>query len=178
MCGNGAIAVGCFLGAEQGVFDLLVSSNILAVGTEAGFGFVDLPKNREHLNTKRTSNDVLGYSIVGEPHVVMIVEDAHGIGQNEFKELASRFPERNTTIASRHGEYLIRARTYERGVIAETGACGTGAMAACYALTMQPRQSSRKRFTVEMSGGILFVDFNQDFDRLSARCRLQKVLIG
>ena len=175
LCENGAIAVGCFLGAEQGVLELLVSNKTLSVGTEAGFGFVDFPKNWDHLNAK-ASNDVQEYSIVGEPHVVMIVDDAHGIGQNEFRELANRFPSRNTTIASKHGDYLIHARTYERGVNAETGACGTGALAACYALSMMSGQSAKKQITVEMSGGALFVNCNLDFDRLSAVCRLQKVL--
>jgi len=54
------------------------------------------------------------------------------------------------------GEAVIRVRTYERGVEAETDACGTGAVAAALVSLLSGRTEARAT-RVEMPGGILRV---------------------
>jgi diaminopimelate epimerase len=52
----------------------------------------------------------------------------------------------------------VRARTYEKGVEAETLACGTGALASALAARLSGRISA-DHVEVEMPGGVLRVGF-------------------
>ena len=64
------------------------------------------------------------------------------------------------------GPGRVRARTYEKGVEAETLACGTGAVAAALAAALGghlgPDNEGRQSVAVEMPGGTLEVGFTGD----------------
>ena len=71
----------------------------------------------------------------GVPHAVIPVEDAAGVdvaveGRQVRRHAMFAPAGANADFISREGPGLIRVRTYERGVEAETLACGTGAVAA------------------------------------------------
>ena len=59
------------------------------------------------------------------------------------------------------GPSLIRVRTYERGVEAETMACGTGAVASAIVSHLY-RGAGDSPIAVQMPGGVLTVEFQQE----------------
>lgn len=65
----------------------------------------------------------------------------------------------NVDFVEISGDEALRMRTFERGVEAETKACGTGATAAALADFIERGGRSQRR--VEMSGGALHVDLGE-----------------
>jgi diaminopimelate epimerase len=61
------------------------------------------------------------------------------------------------------GPSLIRVRTYERGVEAETMACGTGAVASAIVSHLY-RDAGDSPIAVQMPGGVLMVEFKKEGD--------------
>jgi diaminopimelate epimerase len=59
------------------------------------------------------------------------------------------------------GPSLIRVRTYERGVEAETLACGTGAVASAIVSHLY-RDAGDPPIAVQMPGGVLMADFKKE----------------
>ena len=106
----------------------------------------------------------------GSTHFVQWVEDLpHYDVDGEGKRLRwdPRFPQgANVNFVEVCGDHLA-VRTYERGVEAETWACGTGATASAIAshargadcFTRVDEASGRVRFAVHAPGGRLAVDF-------------------
>ncbi len=64
------------------------------------------------------------------------------------------------------GSATIRARTYEKGVEAETLACGTGAIAAAIVAGDRYYRGAN-RVEVVMAGGTLYVGFNRGTEGIS-----------
>jgi diaminopimelate epimerase len=64
------------------------------------------------------------------------------------------------------GSGRIRVRTYERGVEAETPACGTGAAASALISSLYAEVGAPP-IEVQMPGGILSVDFRRSGDRFT-----------
>lgn len=112
----------------------------------------------------------------GVPHYVELVGDVDtvdlcGRGRAIRHDLA-RFPEgTNVDFVTVTGPGRLRIRTYERGVEAETLACGTGAVAAAIAVNrlLQPAVS---HFTIAARGGELRVDFRRTDDNRYTGIRL------
>lgn len=84
---------------------------------------------------------VTGHFVVcGVPHFVVVVDDARRadvLGLGAALRWAEAFAPEGVNVdfvSPLPGKRGWRMRTYERGVEAETGACGTGAMAAALAL--------------------------------------------
>lgn len=169
MCGNGGRCFALFahhagIGDEVKRFDStdgLHSARMLradALTGEIELGMIDVgeifrsPEGWLALNT-------------GVPHYVEIVDDVDamdvaGRGRAIRYDLA-RFPEgTNVNFVSVTGRGALRIRTYERGVEAETLACGTGATAAAIAVnrTLQPNVD---RFEIAARGGRLTVGFER-----------------
>jgi diaminopimelate epimerase len=80
---------------------------------------------------------------VGVPHIVIIADDAddfadaetfHAIGRALRLHEAFAPAGTNVNVVSRIDDETWRMRTYERGVEAETLACGTGAVASAIVL--------------------------------------------
>lgn len=101
----------------------------------------------------------------GVPHCVLFVASVEEIDVaakgGVIRRDTGRYPEgTNVDFVAVEGEGRLRVRTYERGVEAETLACGTGATAAALAANraLQPAVS---RFEVHMPGGRLDVEFER-----------------
>lgn len=131
LCGNGARCVAAFareIGAAK-------------AGTmrfESAAGFIDaeiLEGNLVKVSMPSPSEMSADYALVGVPHKIVQVDDlASADVEREGRRirLAPEFAPGGVNVDfvvyRRPGRILIR--TYERGVEAETGACGTGAVAA------------------------------------------------
>ena len=80
-----------------------------------------------------------GYLIAGVPHVTILVPDVEAVdvvGRGRPIRHDRRLPQgANVNFVSEAGPGRWRIRTYERGVEAETLACGTGAVASAILLT-------------------------------------------
>jgi diaminopimelate epimerase len=83
---------------------------------------------------------------IGVPHAVTVVDDAdafaspgdfHTFGR-DIRNRSDCFPAgTNVNVIHRVNAHTIRMRTYERGVEAETLACGTGAAASAFLATVR-----------------------------------------
>ncbi|HWE44284.1 MAG TPA: diaminopimelate epimerase [Gemmatimonadaceae bacterium] len=83
---------------------------------------------------RRESEERIGYAVAGVPHLTVLVEDLDGAdvaGRGRALRFAPEVgPEgANANFVAREGRGWAM-RTYERGVEAETLACGTGAVAS------------------------------------------------
>ena len=107
----------------------------------------------------------------GSPHFVQWVKDLRSFDvEGEGKRLRwdSRFPAGVNVNFVEAGESFLSVRTYERGVEAETWACGTGSVASALAsfvrgekcfVRMEENGAERIKFAVNTLGGELAVDF-------------------
>ncbi len=99
----------------------------------------------------------------GVPHYVEFVRgvetvDVAGRGRTIRRDTA-RFPQgTNVNFVEVTGPGALRMRTYERGVEAETLACGTGATAAAI-VTHHALQHDRTDYEIAVPGGLLHVRF-------------------
>lgn len=99
---------------------------------------------------------------VGEPHLVIFVEDVDRV---EVPEVGHRvrfsdFVQEegvNVNFVEVVDQGTIRVRTYERGVEDETPACGTGATAS--AVLSHRLQEINNHITVEMPGGAVEISY-------------------
>ena len=116
----------------------------------------------------------INYINTGVPHAVVFVEgldkiDVAGIGR------AIRFHKRfkpagaNVNFVEVRGVNSIRVRTYERGVEAETLACGTGAVASAIisSLRLEAPKLHNKLKVLTQSGEALGVYFNRHKNKVS-----------
>jgi diaminopimelate epimerase len=120
----------------------------------------------------------LHYAVSGVPHAALIHESAKDVPRNEFIEMARNvrfhplFGEKGTNVNlfTPLREDALYFRTYERGVEAETQACGTGAVAVSVIAARLGLVSSPVE--CETSGGdILIVEFDP-VDSGACACRL------
>lgn len=99
----------------------------------------------------------------GVPHYVEFVgdvaaADVAGRGRTIRRDTA-RFPQgTNVNFVEVTGPGTLRMRTYERGVEAETLACGTGATAAAI-VTHHALQHDKTNYEIAVPGGLLHVRF-------------------
>lgn len=124
-----------------------------------------------------------GYAVVGVPHVVIEVPDVAAVdvvgrGSKIRRDRSLAMGANVNFVApARDGSWMIR--TYERGVEAETLACGTGAVASAIMLAAWGRAASPVRL-VTKSGLTLTVRFRRDGDlwHPSLRGSAELVFIG
>ncbi|MFN4081285.1 MAG: diaminopimelate epimerase [Saprospiraceae bacterium] len=104
----------------------------------------------------------------GSPHYVQFVEQVADIDVGRegaavrYAEPYVRFGGINVNFVSETGPGAIAIRTYERGVEAETLACGTGVTAAALAYAIRRDLYGDLRIAVAARGGDLSVDFWRD----------------
>ena len=110
--------------------------------------------------------------MIGVPHVVGFVDDADNVEHLDAIGRAIRNDAQlhpagaNVNLVHRINESTIRMRTYERGVEAETLACGTGAV--CSAIAANRHGIVQQPVTVRVSSGMdLTVSWRADGDRLT-----------
>jgi len=103
---------------------------------------------------------------LGNPHVVVFVDDLDGVDlatEGPLLERAPQFPERvNAHFARVDSPTHVTVRTWERGSGA-TRACGTGACAVCVAGAVTGR--TERAITVTLPGGDLHIEWS-DEDRV------------
>ena len=158
LCGNASLCstnLAVELGmAQGGGFVLHTASGPLKARIRDGLPEVDLEPVDE---VKPDASDLgvkqgeirLGYARVGVPHVVV------EIGDIESADVTGRGPElrnhlalpdgANVNFVAKTAEGMFVYRTYERGVEAETLACGTGAVATAIMLSSwgeSPRETT------------------------------------
>lgn len=147
LCGNASLCstrLAVELGlAQAGGFVLHTAAGALKARIRDGLPEVDLEPVRD---VKPDASDLgqqsgearLGYACAGVPHVVVEISDI------ESADVTGRGPElrnhpalaegANVNFVSKRPDGSFTYRTYERGVEAETLACGTGAVAAAILL--------------------------------------------
>lgn len=115
--------------------------------------------------------------VVGVPHAVLVVDDIgetstehdgfHAFGAMIRHHEAFGPDGTNVNVVQRIDDTTLRTRTFERGVEAETLACGTGAIAS--AIVSYRAQLVRRPVSVLTSGGgTLTVDFDWRDDQAEA----------
>ena len=173
MCGNGArcliryaveseiMADRYILETDSGRYEATVDGSIVKL-------FVPNPRDYMPLQSSVLPEGIDDASFVwtGTEHIVAFVND---LGQTAVLELGSML--RNNLSISQTGSNVnfvecgnsvsseLTARTYERGVEAETLACGTGAMAIAIVAHLQ-NKAAAPPIVVHMPGGDLVVDFD------------------
>src|SRR5262245_26745727 len=149
LCGNATLCT-TRLAIELGVaspagLDIETDSGVIAARIKDDRPEIDLQPVREvqasyeALECKPGERRI-GFSLVGVPHVVVFVEDLEtvdvvGRGRAIRRHASlTRGANANFVARDRYGRW--RMRTYERGVEAETLACGSGAVATAILLTV------------------------------------------
>lgn len=170
MCGNGARCFAAFVRRELGSQDSLTFETLAGV-IEAQFSGPlitvtltppeDLVLGQQlELNGSRLTSHSLN---TGVPHAVIFVDDAEQAKVSEQGRAIRQHPHfapsgTNVNFVQVLKPDFIRVRTYERGVEAETLACGTGVSAA--AMITSRLQKAAPPISVQVQGGdVLTVDF-------------------
>lgn len=148
MCGNGAMCGARFaglIGAAPPEMAFSTMSGVVRARVDEVTGQVELampdtgPVEPPRTVTVEGTTFELIPIQVGVPHCVLYVDDADAFGTREELERIGRSIRRsvafipagtNVNVVSYLGDNRLRMRTYERGVEAETLACGTGAVAS------------------------------------------------
>jgi len=163
MCGNGARCISRFaheMGAapdDMTIETLAGTVSARIVGSRVRLHLTD-PRDWALDQVLTLDGRTIPYGSVntGVPHVVLDVPDV-AVEEVEKTGRAIRYHEAfqpagtNVNFVQRMGDDLLRVRTYERGVEAETLACGTGLTAS--ALIMAKRGRIHLPARLETAGG-------------------------
>lgn len=199
MCGNGAMCgarfavlnaiaptrcafqtpAGLVRAEVSAAFSAAVSAECGAEGTGVRLGMVDSgPLTPSRLVATSFGDVAVASILVGVPHAVVVTEDADAWPQvgtfdaagRELRLHAAFAPTgTNVNILSSLGPNRLRMRTYERGVEAETLACGTGAIATAIVASRQGLVDPTHPIVIDTScGWPLVVDFTWNEETQSA----------
>ena len=169
MCGNGGRCFALFarhrgIGGPELRFDSLDgphTAQLTETGPDRGsvtLGMIDV---------ERIADGGGWWSLdTGVPHCVLLTDDVAqadvAATGRALRYDTARFPQgTNVDFVQAAAPGVLCVRTYERGVEAETLACGTGATAAAL-VAHRVLQPERSDFEVRMPGGTLRVDFAYD----------------
>ena len=177
MCGNGARCLARFareagLTAEPLVFDSDAGSYSASIGDDLSLVrlFVPEPTHfaesvplREELPDGSTDAH---YIWTGTEHLVIPVTDVSALDLNV---LGPRFRAdgwlgesgANVNFVEQTGKSAFKVRTFEKGVEAETLACGTGSIASAI-VSHRTGKSESNELSIQMPGGELRVGFEGD----------------
>lgn len=188
MCGNGAM-VGAWFAVEHGIASnpcvFQTASGLVRAsvdGSRVTLQMVDATWCRDGLQFDGAPGVEFASFTVGVPHVVGMVENADAFADLEAAGRAIRHDAQlqpagaNVNVIHRIDGHTIRMRTYERGVEAETLACGTGAV--CSAIAAERQGLVSQPVTVRVSSGMnLTVSWRQEGEtftdiRLAGSARL------
>ena len=177
MCGNGAMCAARFA-VRTGIAEphhwFLTPSGIVEAWAEAASPSAAIAIADPERIEEPVELSVLGRTlccvrvVVGVPHVVIRVDDAdafadagtfHAIGSALRLHDVFAPAGTNVNVVSRIDDETWRMRTYERGVEAETLACGTGAVASAIVLGHQGLTQSPTRIRTS-SGRDLTVSYD------------------
>lgn len=178
MCGNGAM-VGARFAFEKEIAGAshafeTASGIVHAVvdGAKVTLDFIDARFIDEGLAFDALPGVAFDHYMVGVPHVVGFVDDADaienldGVGRAIRNDAQLQPAGANVNLVHRIDGTTIRMRTYERGVEAETLACGTGAV--CSAIAANRHGLVEEPVSVKVSSGMhLTVSWQRRGDRYS-----------
>lgn len=170
MCGNGARCVARLAHEIDAAPATMTIDTVAGILTASALGdqvrlHMTPPKNWRLDKTLTLARKKIAYDFVnsGVPHAVVIVKDlaacdvqALGSGIRYHKDFAPKGT--NANFIRITGPQSLHIRTYERGVEAETLACGTGIVASALVSGRQGRVNPPVSVTAA-SGDILTVDF-------------------
>lgn len=185
MCGNGARCVTLYVSRNMSQ----VTRPIRNIKLETKAGIIESQISGDNIKIKLTPPKEMKLSIpimangralkvnfvnTGVPHVVIFVEgiekiDVDNLGREiryheHFKPAGA-----NVNFVEVKRDFAIKVRTYERGVEAETLACGTGSVASAVitAYNLQSAAAGGKMNVLTKSGETLKVYFNKSGDTFS-----------
>lgn len=175
MCGNGAM-VGARYAVERGiagarcVFETMAGLVRAEVdGEQVSLHMMDARFLEEGLRFDAMPGVEWDSLIMGVPHVVGVVDNVDQIPDLEISgrtiRLAVQPAGANVNVIHPIDDHTIRMRTYERGVEAETLACGTGAVSS--AISAVRRGLVQQPVTVRVSSGM---DLHVQWDELGETC--------
>ena len=180
MCGNGARCMASYievnLNPAKSLFGMeTLAGEILAqVKGESVRVRLSNPKDyRPNLNITVGGNKLeVHYIDTGVPHTIVFVEGLQEVNVNSLGALIRnhpRFAPRGTNVnfVERARNGMVAVRTYERGVEAETLACGTGSVACALIAYLSAHPNVKKQEEASMkvltaSKEILEVTFDLD----------------
>lgn len=178
MCGNGAM-VGARYAVDNGIADARSSFETAAGivhaevnGSSVTLQMIDAELLQVGMQFEALPEVTFDKFLIGVPHVVGFVDDADAVKNLDDTGRAIRNDEQlqpagaNVNVVHRIDDHTVRMRTYERGVEAETLACGTGAV--CSAIASSRRGLVEQPVSVRVSSGMdLTVTWREDGDTLT-----------
>lgn len=180
MCGNGARCMAAYIAANlkpsKSLFGMETLAGEVMAQAEGETARVRLsnPKDyRPELNITVASQKLqVHYIDTGVPHVVLFVDGLQEVDANSLGALIRNHPRfaprgANVNFVEYTREGMISVRTYERGVEAETLACGTGAVAAALIAFMHANPNVKKQpeaFMRVSTAGKEILEINFDLD--------------
>lgn len=160
-CGNGARTFLYYLMKKGYVKEKLIKFNTYAGEvsgrlTDNGV-MVKMPNPTDP--KKITIDEFEGYLLtVGVPHFVIFVKDVETINVNKIGKNLREKLNSNINFVQAIDEKTLKIRTFERGVEAETLACGSGTTASAFVFN----KTKHEKIEVKARGGILYVHFLKD----------------
>lgn len=123
-----------------------------------------------HWNLELEKGKTLSFLDTGVPHAVTMVDDIESLDIFSAGSWIRHHPffaprGTNATFVTLRSDQRLTIRTFERGVEAETLACGTGAVAAAVCMAKKFGLPSPIEVKVR-SGDLLKIRFKKDFDDL------------
>ena len=177
MCGNGARC------AARLAYELDIAPAQMTMSTDAGIlkvhvtdtdvqlGLPDPTDMRAYFDLQVDDGALsCGSANTGVPHVVL---EMQGLDEAPVIRLGSAIRHHsdfipagtNVNFVERINAHTLRVRTYERGVEAESGACGTGVTAAAIVMALRQRATAPVTVTT-LSGDRLTIGFEQQGDHI------------
>jgi diaminopimelate epimerase len=169
MCGNGAMCAARFAvraGIAEPHHRFQTASGVVEAWAEADSAAASIaiadPESIEPPVTVAVDGRSFACTriVVGVPHIVIVADDVdafadaetfHQFGRSLRRHNAFSPAGTNVNVVSRIDDETWRMRTYERGVEAETLACGTGAVAS--ALVLGKADLAPNPVRIRTSGG-------------------------
>jgi len=187
MCGNGARCAAMFayrlgIAPREMTIETLAGPHTAAVaGAEVTVGMDGVSEIGPETELEAAGRTLKVHPLdSGVPHAVVFVDDAEAVDVSPVGR-ALRYHEffqprgSNADFVQVTGPGRIRLRTYERGVEAETLACGTGAIAAAVISHLRGRAGGPP-VTVQVNGGLLTVEFEMQ-DGAARNVRLRGAVV-
>jgi len=171
MCGNGLRCLSFFAYKNK------IAASLMSVETKAGILSAQVSSNKVKINMLKPSSIKLGIDIsiggksykvhhinTGVPHAIVFVDNLDAVNVKELGRALryhSIFKPKgaNVDFVKIKSKGTIAIRTYERGVEAETLACGTGATASAVISGIVKQLQSP--VSVSTKGGLLKVYFKK-----------------
>ena len=178
MCGNGArcsahFAASLGLGARTGegtALHFMTGSGAIdasVTGDTVSMSMMDAREMRRNIRSDvAPAHTSLHFMVVGTRHAVVLVDDARALTADDIARYGRALrhdpafaPQgANVNFASLAPDGRIYLRTYEKGIEAETFACGTGSVASAVIFAHDQRVQSPVR-VVQHSGDVLVISF-------------------